>query len=89
MEKGFDVVLCENGDLSKEECTGASSGFHHALDKLLAELDSHEGTGLAGGCVQFKLSDGEGNEFNFRLQLQQIDGEQECVFCNGTGIEGS
>lgn len=87
--KGFNISEKHVLSDGPEDCGEATNGFHIALDKLLAQL--HESGGLtAGGGISFELTNTDTDEKRpFRILLQQMDGQEECAFCNGTGIEGS
>lgn len=95
MAKGFSV---ENVDLGGGELAPPTkdrdSVFHAALTNLLGKIDDDAAKGsVAGGSIEFRLTteseDGTEASFKFRLMLQQIDEQEECDFCSGTGIASS
>lgn len=91
MERGFNVTEAKGEPQGPLEAEG-DQVFHVALDKLLEQIRGEDSpASVAGGAINFRIRNPEEDKevYHFRLFLQQIDGQEECSFCNGTGIEGS
>lgn len=100
MDKGLEItkIIDYRGKETEQPVESREAVFHLALDQLLEQIYAAKSKDAAGGNILFRVKrtplDDEGKEgkpetFIFRLMIQQMDGQDECSFCNGTGIEGS
>jgi hypothetical protein len=89
MGKGFKV---SDAGLYNEPMgtTGVVSTLHRGLDILLEQIKDND---LSGCKITLTAVCGCGNpeheEKEFTLSVYESTGQKDCVWCNGTGVEGS
>lgn len=87
MNKGFTVIA---NSKEEESNLGFRAACHKILDEVIDGLwqDRPNGEVSYGGGAEIVIPCKDHNH-TFKLTLADTTGQVKCVWCNGTGVEGS
>lgn len=87
-QKGFDV---EMGNANEElDTSDPRAAAHQAVDRLMDRMqaDASKHYGARGGNIDLEI-DHITHKHTIRVIVADVTGMRDCVWCNGTGVEGS